>query len=477
MPVIDQISCPSESTPKDQSHKSHSTKGVPVELQRTILFDALAIVLLLWVALYNGYPTLTLDTGSYILTGAFHVALPPFRAPGYSAFIRLTSFGISAWPTVAAQAIIVVYVLRLTFVHLIDGDKKYTNRSFLVGVCVLAGLSSLPWMVSELMPYVFAGVLFLSGFLLAFADELRVAQRILLALILMISVASHVSLFVIAALYLTGLAALKFAAHRSHGLSTAQSVLGWLLVPVIAAGIWTATQNQKMGQGFRLSPSTNTFLMGRLFGDGLAQEFLHENCPKRPFVSCQFLSNLPRGDQEFLWQHPMRSHLEGHEIDTIVRETILSYPLKFLTSIVKNTLLQLVSLRTGQEMRMGSADKWNFDVIRKVFPHDLRAFVNDRQFLDTILPVTDVFSRVHVAIFWLSVPLCLLFAWTGQFARINKFLVSAIVLLISNAAVCGGLSAVNDFYQSRVAWIMPLCLTAYICCLFKDRKGEVALTQ
>ena len=439
-----------------------------------LLFGPLAAALLLWVALYNGYPSLTPDTGSYIWTGASHVMFWPFRAPGYGVFIRLTSFGISAWLTVAAQAIIVVYVLHATFVHLIGGDREYIDRCFLVGVCALAGLSGLPWMVSQLMPYVFAGVLFLSAFLLAFADELRVVQRILLASILMISVAAHVSLFPIAALYLMVSAALKLSARRTHGLPPAQSVLGWLLVPIIAAGIWTSAQNQKMGQGFRLSPSTNTFLLGRLLGDGLAQKFLLENCPKRPFISCQSLSNLPRGDQEFLWSHPMRSHLEGHEIDTIVHETILSYPLGFLMSSVKQTLLQLVTLGTGEEMRIGSANKWNFDVIRMVFPHDLRAFVNDRQFLDAILPQAEVFSRVHVAIFWLSVLLCLLFAWTCRFARINKFLASAILFLIFNAAVCGALSAVNDFYQSRVAWIMPFCLIAYICCLIKERKREFA---
>lgn len=217
--------------------------------------------------------------------------------------------------------------------------------------------------------------------------------------------------------------------------------------------------------------------MARLFDDGLAQAFLRENCPKRPFISCQYLSNLPRGGQEFLWQHPMRRHLEGHEVDTIVHETILSYPLRFLMGCVKLTLLQLMTLGTGEEMRISSANKANFDIILAVFPHDLRAFANDRQLLDTILPVTQGFSRVHVAIFWLSVPSCLVFAWTGRFARINKFLASAILLLIFNAAVCGALSAINDFYQSRVAWIMPFCLIAYICCLIKEGRREFASSE
>ena len=36
----------------------------------------------------------------------------------------------------------------------------------------------------------------------------------------------------------------------------------------------------------------------------------------------------------------------------------------------------------------------------------------------------------------------------------------------TNSIVAG----VYDRYQSRVAWIMPLCLACYVCCLVKERK-------
>jgi hypothetical protein len=60
---------------------------------RSLLFGAVAAGLLLWVAAYNGYPTVYPDTGGYLYTGAFFIAVPPFRAPGYAIFTRLTALG------------------------------------------------------------------------------------------------------------------------------------------------------------------------------------------------------------------------------------------------------------------------------------------------------------------------------------------------------------------------------------------------
>jgi hypothetical protein len=79
-----------------------------------------------------------------------------------------------------------------------------------------------------------------------------------------------------------------------------------------------------------------------------------------------------------------------------------------------------------------------------------------------------------MAIFWLSVAACIWFARTRRFARINQFFYSAIALLVINASVCATLAGTFDRYQSRVAWIIPFCLTAYICCWVWERQRDVA---
>jgi hypothetical protein len=444
---------------------------------RPLLIGALAVCALLWVAVYNGYPTVFSDTGSYLYTGKFLIAVPPFRAPGYSIFTRLTSMGTSAWFTIAIQAIAVVYLLYETCAYLIGGEAKFRDRCMLAIVGVLALATSLPWEVSLLMPDVFAGMVFLSAFLLAFNDRLRLTQRIALAAILTISVSAHLSLLPIAAVFIAALAIARFAGCYLRGAPLAMSMLAWLLVPIIAAGFLTATLNRRTGLGFKLSTSGSTFLLARLFDDGLAADFLRENCPNEAYVACRYLGNLPRTQEEFLFHHsPLLHDLAGHgnETEEIVRGTLYAYPLRFVSSSIKDTFRQLAAFRTGDEIRTSNAPYWNKDMMPRVFPRDVHAFGNARQSRYRLVPLADAAAAIDTPVYWLSALACLVLAWTDHVGKVNRFLYSAIVFLMINAAICATLSGVYDRYQSRVAWIVPLCLTAYVCSLVRERKPLIA---
>ena len=450
---------------------------------RRLFVGALGVCALVSVALYNGYPTIFSDTGGYLLTGKFLIALPPFRAPGYALFTRLTSLGISAWFTIAAQAAMVVYVLHETCEYLIEGDRKFADLYFLATVCVLTGLTSLPWLVSLVMPDVFAGLLFLTAFLLAFAGELKPIQRIALAAIFMISVAAHASLLPIAVLFVAAAVILRpRQTNRAPcALASTRSVLTWLLVPILAAGIFTAALNSRMGLGFRLSPSRNAFLLARLFGDGLAADFLRNNCPKENFISCRHLSDLPQAQEEFLFHYPtsLYAELNGHEeeVEKIVSGTIRAYPVRFIASSAKETLLQLASLRTGDEIRTYGAREWNSNVFPFVFPGEAQALRNGKEYRNRLTPLADFAAALDVPVFWLSVVICLLLARTGRFGRINLFFYSALAYLLINAAICATFAGVYDRYQERVAWILPLCLTGYVYCLAGDWKRSEVIPE
>ena len=475
LPTVDEQSSLPDAKPQGARHKLRPSENEKFAALRTFFAAAFAAVLLLWVAFYNGFPTVFSDTGAYLLTGAFHTPLAPFRAPGYSVFTRTAGMGASPWFIVAAQAILAVYVLREACTYLIGGDRKFLDHCLLATVCALAMLTGLPWFVSLLMPDVFAGILFLCAFLLAYAGELSLVQQVLLSTILTISIAAHTSLFPIAALYFAALAIIRLSGRQTNSRLSARMVMPWLLVPITAAAFWTSAMNYRMGLGFGLSPSKNTFLMGRLFGDGLAPEFLRANCPRAPFISCQYLSNLPRSEEEFLFQHPLLQALKGHEeeMDSIVRGTILAYPLRFLISSARQTFLQFAALRTGDEIRSNAAKDWSNGAMLHVFPGDLQAFRNSRQSRDRLFSLADDFAAIHTVIFWISLAACLLLAWTRRFIRINNILASAIILLVINASVCGALAGVYDRYQSRVAWLIPFCLVAYVCCLVRERKEGV----
>ena len=450
---------------------------------RRLFVGASAACALVSIALYNGYPTVFSDTGGYLLTGKFLIALPPFRAPGYAIFTKLTSMGISAWFTIAVQAAMVVYVLYETCDYLTEGDRKFVDLYFVAAVGVLTGLTSLPWLVSLLMPDVFAGLLFLSAFLLAFAEELKPIQRIVLAVIFIISIGAHASLLPIAVLFVAVavILRLKLTDRAVRAFPSTKSVLAWLLVPILAAGIFTAALNRQMGLGFRLSPSRNAFLLARLFGDGLAADFLRVNCSKEDFISCGHLSDLPQTQEEFLFHQPssLYAELKGHEdeMEKIVSGTIRAYPFRFAASSARETLLQLASLRTGDEIHSYGAREWNSNVIPLVFPGDFQAFLNGREYRGRLTPLADVAAALDVPVFWLSVVICLLLARTSRFGRVNLFFYSALAYLAINAAICATFAGVYDRYQGRVAWILPLCLTAYVYCLARDWKRSEVMPE
>lgn len=438
------------------------------------LLVPVAACLLLWVAWFNGYPTVFSDTGGYLWTGKYFAALPPFRAPGYAIFTRIMTLGGTAWFVVVAQAAIVVYVLREVCNHLMEGDLKSRNRLFLATVCILATLTSLPWIVSLVMPDVFAGVLFLAMFLLSFANELSTARRMCLAAILALAAASHSSLLPIAFAFAVAVVLAKLVGwQRSAAVPPVRAALAWLLAPLMAAGICTASLNSAMGIGFRVSPSGNTFLLARLFSDGLAADYLHENCSNTPLISCRYLSDLPQTQEQFLFQHPLIQALYGHEdeIAKIVKGAILAHPFRFASSSARDAFTLFSSFRTGDEVRTYGAREWNSGVLEEVLPNDFQAFSNSRESRGVLLPLADSAARIDGIAFWMSAAICLWALASGRFGRANEFFYAAVVFLVINAAICATFAGVYERYQGRVAWIIPFCLIAYAGCLARARRS------
>ena len=291
------------------------------------------------VALFNGYPTVYPDTGSYLFTGAFLIALPPFRSPGYSIFIRLTSLGASAWFTIAAQAIIVVFVLYETCKHLIGGGSKFRDHCLLAIACVLAALTSLPWEISLLMPDVFAPMIFLSVYLLAFAGGLRLAERIALAAILAISVASHMSLLPIAALFIAALAIPRLAGWRPRNAPPGRRNARVACRADPRRGTIDRRAQWQHGPWLQTFAVRKPVFSRPTFCDGLAADYLRANRPAKPFVACRYLNNLPASPEQFLFWHPLLHEMDpnGIEIAQLVRGTLAAYPFRFLASSIHQT--------------------------------------------------------------------------------------------------------------------------------------------
>jgi hypothetical protein len=446
---------------------------------RSLFFGAMSACLLLSVAFYNGYPTVYPDTGGYLYTGAFGIPLFPFRSPGYGVFAMLTSWRVSSWFAVGAQAILVVVVLYESCKYLIGGDSRFRDHCLLGIAAFLAAFSSLPWETSLLMPDVFAGVVFLSLFLLAFNTRMNWVERIGLAAISAAGVGGHVSLLPIASLFVAALLIARWRGWTLRDTLSTKSVLPWLVVPLLAAGVWNANLNRQLGLGFKLSPSGNDFLLGRLLNDGLAADYLHKNCPRKPFVACRYVGNLPKTPEQFLFWHPMLREMDagGNEVREIVGGTLAAYPLRFAWNSARHTLRQLVQFKTGDEVRDLAlhAPNSNGLVIAMVFPRDIGAYAGSKLIQGGLITLTKIVARVDTGAFWLSALVCGIVAFSRRDQKWNSFFYSALIFLFLNAAVCASLAGVYDRYQARVAWLVPLCLATYACRRLGETRRDSAL--
>lgn len=452
-----------------------------LEAVRSLCFCGVSVGLLLSVALWNGYPTVYPDTASYMYTGAFGVAFQPFRSPGYSVFIERTSFGVTPWFTILAQAMVVVAVLYETCKYFMDGDSKVRDHCLLATAVVLAAFTSLPWETSLLLPDVFAGVVFLSLFLLAFHARLNWAERFGLAATAAVGVGAHISLLPIAVLFVGTFAVVKLAGWAPRNSLSATSALAGLIVPLLVAGLWTANTNRSMGLGFTISPSGNEYLMGRLLEDGLAEDFLRGNCPQRPFVACRYLNDLPKTPEQFLFWNPMLPAMNGNgdEMREIVRGTLAAYPLRFVWNSTKHTLRQLVQLRTGDEVRglaLGAPNATG-KVILEVFPRDVEAYAYSKLIQGRLVGLTKVVAVIDTVVFWLSAFACFVLATRKTEEKWNWFFYSVVAYLLFNAAVCATFAGVYDRYQARVAWLIPLCLTIFVCRRMTGQQLDATLRR
>jgi len=155
-----------------------------------VLSVPVAAALLLWPALWNGYPIVFTDTGTY-LSQAIHLYAGWDRPVFYSLFMLPLHATVTTWPVVAVQALLTAWVLRLVCRALAPGLPE---AAFVTAIAALSLGTWLPWIVGELMPDLFTPLLVLVLCVLALVPE-RMTRReqIVLAGLATVMIASQLS--------------------------------------------------------------------------------------------------------------------------------------------------------------------------------------------------------------------------------------------------------------------------------------------
>src|SRR3569833_2823208 len=235
---------------------------------------AILSVMVLAVAVWNGFPLIFYDTGAYILEGLGHIFLVE-RAPVYADLLFLAGGDFSLWPIAILQALMISYLILEVACVEVPGLSLLGLSMIGAGLSLFTGIA---WYTGQVEPDIFTPMVILGCWLLLFRSERlgRAHLRWVLG-ITALAVAAHPSHLGLQGGLLIAALLLKFARRWQPRLprpNLKHGVIGLVsALALIVAGNFVLTGN------FFISKSGSVFLFARLMQDGIVQQLLRDSCP------------------------------------------------------------------------------------------------------------------------------------------------------------------------------------------------------
>lgn len=417
----------------------------------------LSAALWLWPAVYNGYPLVFDDTGTY-LSQAVHRYLGWDRPPFYSIFLLCLHLTVTTWPAVAVQALLAAYIVRLVQRVLLPGMGPWC----LVPIAGGAALATaLPWFAAQLMPDIFTPLLVLALAMLLFtADRLSAGEQWWLVLFSAFAIAAQQSSMALAPALTLLLLPLRRVAGRAMPLGRAglaRLAAGPALAMAAAAAVNFAGHHR-----LAVSPYGNVFLLARVIYDGPGMDVLRRDCPRAGWRLCPFRDRMPANSDLFLWRPDSPVMLAGGHVavsadaDAIIAEALRREPRREFIAWLDNTLTQLRRFATGDTLDAcpTTVTPW---IDADFPPFERAAYAAARQTRGE-LAVPAWMQRLHEVTAVIGIAGCavLLVAGIRCRHRAAGFAAAVLLAVLLNAGIAGGLSTTHDRYGSRVMLLAPM---------------------
>ncbi|MSP02658.1 MAG: hypothetical protein EXR07_16645 [Acetobacteraceae bacterium] len=438
----------SPSSPYPEAHAA-LFKGYGVTSR---LIPVFCLAGLLWPAIWNGYPIVFADTGTY-LSQAMHRYLGWDRPAFYSLFIFPLHLRLTTWPVILVQSCLTVLVLDLT-------RRAFgVSRWWLLAVAVfLAGATWLPWMVSELMPDVFTPLLVLLLGCLVFAPAaFRMWERVGMTALAAFMISAQQSSVPLSLALLGVFIPLRWFSARHR-----RPMFAPVLAPAFAIAALLAMNAVGHGR-LAISPYGNVFLLARVIYDGPGMAVLRRDCPASGWRLCAWLDRFPPTSDEFLWDSTSPILLAGGhkavsaDADAIIHAAARTDPVGLLRAIWVNAAEQLSRFESGDGLE--AWDKQVGSLIDAEFPlRESAAYRQARQQHGVLsVPAPLVTAHGAAAVAGIVLAIVLLPLARRRQPVVAGFLAIALLTLPVSAAITGGLSTPHDRYQSRIVWL-PACV-------------------
>jgi hypothetical protein len=343
---------------------------------------------------------------------------------------------------------------------------------YLLLILFLSLLTSASWYASFIMPDILGPLAYLAFYLLAFArDTLSRAERIGLYLIAVWGITAHATHFLLAA----GLIVLLvlFAAFEGKPFLRRLRSLGELVAIIaVAAAAQMALHGYLYGKP-TLNGERPPYLMARIVADGPGRWYLEKNCPRLHWAVCNHLSQFTSDPDDFLWNsngsYDSGSDAEKEQIVQeempLVLATIRAYPREQLSRSAANFWSQFLNFGVYGF----NPNDWMLQQFDDVLPKARASYLGSLQARDA-LPL-DLFTEIQwwtIVASLAAIAALIPFLWRRHSQRLVGLTLVIAATVVANAGVTGVLSVVDDRYQCRVIWLVPLLAAIF----FLDWLGQ-----
>jgi hypothetical protein len=402
-------------------------------------------------AVWNGFPLLQYDTGGYFARW-YEGSLEESRSTVYGVFLHVLSLP-DFWPVVIAQTLFTVWILQLL---LRSYDLGGRARILPATVAALSILSALPWLTSQLITDILAGLAVLALHLVMVrADTLSKWERMGLMGFIAFAAATHNGTLAVLILLVAAGLVLAFFDRRlvpfmGVGRGALSLVFGTMLL---------VSTNYVVSGKIAWTPGGIALMFGRMLNEGIVQRYLAEHCPDSRFKLCDHISELPNDADVFFWGESVFDRLgrfKGMNVEmaTIVLESFRAYPWLQIKGAGIATAEQLVMVETGYGV---NTDLWHtYGMIENFAPQMLPAMKAARQQHHELS--FEAINLVHVPAAYLAMLFLLgtIVLHHVRLANLRPLACTVALALMANAFVCGALSNPHDRYGSRMAWLAVL---------------------
>jgi hypothetical protein len=347
---------------------------------KKIFFYIIGSFTLLIPAFYNGYPLIYSDTGSYVFNG-MELTIPKDRPIMYGLFIHLFSLNFSLWLVLFIQSFIVFYVLWHVYKLAI---KPTTSKGFFIlSMALMSWFTGLGWYTSQIMPDIFTIVTLCTLVLLLFKKNHSRLQTIIFSLLLIFSMNTHFSNYLIAILTII----ILFIITRRNGISNAKKEVSFrlpVLVTILAIAVGSMT-NFIVVNTFKISQNSHVFLMGKMLDSGVLKSFLDNNCATKKYAFCDCKNTLPETSRNLLWDadSPLQKNGEWSNSEASYNEILIDIftnP-KHLSLFLYNNFCSSITQLFQNDVGSGIVSNWYSDptsppyqAVVKHFPFELNQY-------------------------------------------------------------------------------------------------------